>query len=337
MKEIITLLISIASLSSVLSQWQPDVRLTNDPAVSQTSLNSGWSIAASGDTVHVQFFDERNGSYTQVYYKRSIDKGVTWGPDTRLSTSTTYAERGSIAVNGAFVHEVWQDWRNSGWEIYYKRSTNGGTVWGTDTRLTNDGGNSWAPGVLVSGSVVHVLWTETRDGNTEVYYKRSPDGGMSWSSDSRLTNNSADSWYPAGAVFGSNVHVVWSDMRDGNYEVYYKSSTDAGVSWGNDTRLTNTLSSSQNPTITVNGSFVHIAWGDDRDGNFEIYYKNSTNGGLTWGNETRLTNAPGISLTPSFAFSGSNLHLTWEDMNATGTEKFTINAIPAEAQYLHTF
>ena len=76
-------------------------------------------------------------------------------------------------------------------------------------------------------------------GTDEIYYKRSTDAGVNWGTDTRLTNNTADSWYPSVAVSGSVVHVVWDDNRDGNSEIYYKRSTDAGVNWGADTRLTN--------------------------------------------------------------------------------------------------
>jgi hypothetical protein len=69
---------------------------------------------------------------------------------------------------------------------------------------------------------VHTVWQDNRDGNYEIYYKRSTDGGVSWETDTRLTNNTAGSWYPSIAVSGSIVHTVWSDDRDGNDEIYYK-------------------------------------------------------------------------------------------------------------------
>ncbi|MBM2841273.1 MAG: putative carboxypeptidase, partial [Bacteroidetes bacterium] len=34
------------------------------------------------------------------------------------------------------------------------------------------------PSVLVSGSVVHVVWQDSRDGNYEIYYKRDPTGNV---------------------------------------------------------------------------------------------------------------------------------------------------------------
>ncbi len=69
---------------------------------------------------------------------------------------------------------------------------------------------------------MHTVWVDDRDGDNEVYYKRSTNGGISWEADTRLTNNSTNSQYPSVAVSGSAVHVVWNDDRDGNVEIYYK-------------------------------------------------------------------------------------------------------------------
>ncbi|MBK7160950.1 MAG: hypothetical protein IPH77_21000 [Ignavibacteria bacterium] len=47
--------------------------------------------------------------------------------------------------------------------------------------------NAWC--VASSGSVVHVVWYDYRDGNSEIYYKRLIDGGVSWSADMQLTED----------------------------------------------------------------------------------------------------------------------------------------------------
>jgi hypothetical protein len=215
------ILLLLAVTSSLTAQWEPDVRLTNNTAISHTSNNNAWCIAASGSVVHVVWTDYRDGNY-EIYYKRSTDGGVSWGTDTRLTINTAISYFPSVAVSGSVVHVVWMDDRNGNDEIYYKRSTDGGISWGTDTRLTNNTALSEGPSVASSGSVVHVVWQDERDGNREIYYKRSTDGGISWGTDTRLTNNTAISWSPSVAVSGSVVHVVWSDTRDGNWEIYYK-------------------------------------------------------------------------------------------------------------------
>ena len=243
-----------------------------------------------------------------------------WGPDVRLtndpaSSRTSYNNAWCIVSNGNAVHIVWGDERDGNSEIYYKRSTDGGVSWGTDTRLTNASGASAAPSISLSGSAVHVTWHDTRDGNYEIYYKHSTDGGANWGADTRLTNASGASTNPSLSVVDSNLHIVWYDTRSGNEKIYYKHSTDGGVTWGADTQLsTNSgYSYALNPSISVSNSIVYVVWSDTRDGNPEIYYKRSTNGGTNWGIDNRLTNDSGLSNNPSIAISGSVVHIVWSD------------------------
>jgi hypothetical protein len=299
-------------IEDCMSQWQPDVRLTNDPANSSTSVNNAWCVTASGSVVHVVWEDNRDGNY-EIYYKRSSNAGISWGADTRLTNNNAQSRLPSLSVSGFVVHVVWQDYRDGNAEIYYKRSTDGGVSWGADIRLTNYIEASMFPSMSVSGSFVHVVWYDYRDGNNEIYYKRSTDAGVNWGADIRLTNNDASSQKPSVVVSGSVVHVVWYDTRDGNKEIYYKRSTNAGVSWLEDTRLTNNASTSDLPSVAISGSVVHVVWEDFRDGNFEIYYKRSTDGGVSWGADLRLTNNTGWSEYPSIAVSGQLVHVVWED------------------------
>lgn len=287
--------------------WGADTRLTNNAA------GSGYpSVTVSGSVVHVVWYDNRDGNL-EIYYKHSADSGVNWGADTRLTNNTANSYNPSITVSGTVVHVVWRDDRDGNDEIYYKRSTDSGVSWDVDTRLTNNTSFSEYSSVTVSGSVLHVVWADFRDGNDEIYYKRSTDAGISWGADTRLTNNSAISTRPSVSVSGTVVHVVWREDRDGNEEIYYKRSTDAGASWGTDTRLTNNSSLSWNPTVTVSGTVVHVVWYDFRDGNGEIYYKRSTDGGVSWGADTRLTNNTAESWSPSVSVSGSVVHVVWQD------------------------
>ena len=119
------------------AQWLPDFRLTNNPANSGTSPNNEWCVAASGNFVHVVWYDERDLN-KEIYYKRSADEGVTWGSDIRLTNQISTSTNPSIAVSGQIVHVVWFDGRDGNYEIYHKRSVDNGVTWGPDTRLTND-------------------------------------------------------------------------------------------------------------------------------------------------------------------------------------------------------
>ena len=305
------------NIEHCLCQWQPDVRLTNDTAASFTTYSNARCIATNGNIVHGVWKDHRDGN-SEIYYKHSTDGGSSWGLDIRLTNNPFQSENPSVAVSGSLVHIVWFDNRNVNWQIYYKSSTDGGLNWGAETRLTINSTHSRYPSVAVSGSIVHVAWDDNRDGNWEIYYKRSTDGGLSWGTDTRLTNNSAYSGSPSIAVSSQVVHIVWYDDRDGNNEIYYKRSNDGGINWGTDIRLTNNSANQQDPSISVSGLVVHIVWNDNRNGNYDIYYKRSSDAGLSWGNDTRLTYVSSNEFVPVLAVLGSVVHIVWQDYRDFG-------------------
>ena len=330
----------ILSSNESQAQWEPDVRLTNDPDVSWTSLYNARSIAASGNIVHVVWYDTRDGN-REIYYKRSVDGGVNWGTDTRMTNANGDSWYPSISISGLFVHVVWMDTRDGNTEVYYKRSTDEGVSWEADVRLTNNTSPSAYPSISVSGLEVHVVWRDY-PGNFEIFYKRSIDGGSNWGSDTRLTNNSAASYEASIAVSGQVVHVVWYDERHGiAEEIYYKRSVDGGVSWGDDIRLTNNAGDSWAPSVSVSDSTVHIVWYDHRDANWEIYYKRSTDGGISWESDTRLTNDAAQKSNPCISVSDQVVNVVWEDNRDGNYEIYykgsTDNGINWGADYRLTY
>ena len=310
---VITLLASLFAVSPLLAQWEPDRRLTYNSGNSRTPVNNARCVATSGDTLHVVWHDDRDGDY-EIYYKRSTDGGTGWSADARLTTAAQNSWYPSLAAAEADVHVVWADNRDGNFEIYYKRSPDGGTSWEADSRLTNAPDYSGYPALAVSPQRdIHGVWADYRDGNWEIYHKRSTDRGTSWGPDERLTDDPGASGYPSVAISETDVHIVWFDDRDGNDEVYYKHSTDRGTSWGPDERLTHDPGASGYPSLAVSGTDVHVVWFDDRDGNEEIYHKCSTDGGISWGADVRLTSDSSFSEHPSVAVSGPNVHVVWED------------------------
>lgn len=316
MKNVFLFIAVFFAVNSVWAQWEPAVRLTDDPGSSMTSgFTSSHTIAASGDSIHIVWYDDRSGE-NEIYYKRSTDGGLTWGEDVRLTSRDSVSVNPSIAVSGSVVHVAWTDYLGSSvtGEIYYKRSTDGGNTWSEDTQLSdNPGYYTWAPCMAVSGSTIHLVYYTFLSGSGEIFYLRSPDSGLTWEPVNQLTNDQSISAWPSISAIGPVLHVAWYDRRDGNDEIYYKRSTDAGITWGPDIRLTNYPLSSAFPCIGASESDVHIVWEESRDGNSQIYYKRSTDGGISWGEDTRLTNTSGASYYNNIAVSGLGLFVVWAD------------------------
>ena len=81
-------------------------------------------------------------------------------------------------------------------------------TWGTEKRLTWNAGNSSHPSVATDSSDhIHVVWDDDISGNFEIYYKKSTDGGNTWTT-KRLTTNPRDSFYPVIATDASCMNTI---------------------------------------------------------------------------------------------------------------------------------
>jgi len=245
----------------------------------------------------------------------------TWSSSKRLTFTSGISYFPAAAVDSNnHIYVVWYDNTLGNFEIYCRKSTNGGSSW-SKRRLTWTLDVSIYPAIAVDpNNHVHVIWQDHTPGNWEIYYKKSTDGGSSWTT-KRLTNNSSQSFYPGIAVnSASHIYVVWYDDASGNVEIYFKRSTDGGSSWTTK-RLTWTSGDSANPAIAVDSAnHLHVVWHDNTPGNFEIYYKKSTDGGSSWATK-RLTWTSGPSFSSAIAVdSNNNPHVVWEDETSGNRE-----------------
>jgi hypothetical protein len=239
--------------------------------------------------------------------------GDTWTKNKRLTWNEGDSEIPTIAVDGSNVYVFWCDNTPGNYEIYFKKSVDEGTTWTKNKRVTWNEGDSHFPATAVEGSNIYVVWQGYTLGNPGIYFKKSVDGGTTWTKGERLTNNASASYAPAIAVVGSNIYVVWYDETPGNDEIYFEKSVDGGDTWTTSKRLTWNTGSSYYPTIAANGSKIYVVWFDDTPGNDEIYFKKSVDEGDTWTTSKRITWDARYSRYPSIAVSASNIYVVWEE------------------------
>lgn len=86
------------------------------------------------------------------------------------------------------------------------------------------------------------------------------------------------------AANGSNVFAVWADVTPGNADIFFRRSTDGGVTWGQITNLSASPISSRIPQIAVSGNQIFIVWDEFTDFNasHRIMLRRSTDGGATF-------------------------------------------------------
>ena len=279
-------------------------------------------IAVHEDTVFVVWDQHGPASAREIFFRRSLDGGDTWEDEQQITQPTGEHKTGpSIAVSddGMIVHVAWIDARHGGildTDIYYVRSTDGGLTWEEEVRITEAPWGSTGPRLAVDGETVHLVWYDERKGYMvfDIYYRRSTDNGATWEEEVALSDSPNVDASSDVAVWEGNVHVIWYErLSAGEHIIHYRRSTNNGSTWGPSNIIVGPTTYVGFPSIATTGSDVCIVWFDDRDGPDEIYFKQSVDGGITWGEDTRLTYSSSKSRTPAISLSGDTIHVVWHD------------------------
>jgi hypothetical protein len=286
--------------------WSDDEDLSQNPDTAWCS-----SVVGNDSMLHLMYRAKR-GSWS-VCYRRSTNEGATWQAETVLVPGISFA--GGNVTNAAvdqYVHVLWPTYVSAdNTEIYYLRSTNQGSSWLPEVRLTSDSARSEDPAVAVSGAYVHLVWYETRTGSGNPFYKRSTDNGATWGSDVQLAADTTFSYFPMVAAAESAVHLAWTVNRGTGTHIRYRRSDDFGVTWGADAQMDSSNGSVSFPVLTATGSNVHLVWSDRRSGKSQVYHRLSTDCGVDWSREETLTYSSSNSSGPAMVALGSLLNVTY--------------------------
>jgi hypothetical protein len=200
---------------------------------------------------------------TRILFSRSTDHGETWSDPLRVSDFGGNCLDGDSTVEGAVPAvgphgEVYTSWAGP-LGIMFDKSLDGGLTWGTDIFVTDQPGG-WAfdiPGIFrcngmpvtacdISDSPyqgnIYVLWSDQRNGldDTDVFLKKSTDGGDTWSEIKRVNDDAtaAHQFFPWMAIdpLTGIIWVVFYDRRNtagDATEVYVARSEDGGETFVN--------------------------------------------------------------------------------------------------------
>ena len=331
MAMVMTVFVGIASATHEV--WSDDIRITTDPEASTNPV----IVIDSNNNSHISWQANRDGS-SEIYYAKLNYSANIQINEKRLTNDSERSSDPVIALDSdSNVHIAWIDTKGGGflgYKIYYTKLDNNGDTLVDDKQLTHHLEGALAPTIAVdANNTVHITWSDYRGGNPEIYYTKLDNNGDPLIDDKKLTYAPDRSYKPAIAVdLDNNVHISWYDgtvaiykgiYMMGIYEIYYTKLDNNGSTLVDIRRVTPyDLVRSCRPTIaTDSNNNVHIAWDDERDGNWEIYYTKLADNGNTLIDDMRITNFSGDSKLPKIAIdTDNNVHIIWEDNRDGNTE-----------------
>jgi len=266
-----------------------------------------------------------------------------FGPATIVDGPPAYgAAEPSLAVGSDGVaYLAFTGWGGSVTQsdIFFTKSSDGRT-WSVPVRVNNDaGGASQSEPALAldSANAIYIAWTDTRNGNNDVFFSKSTNGGLSFFANVRvndvMTNSQSEPALGMDPVNPHLVHVVWTDSRTAasGPDIYYANSTDGGLSFNPNSRVNNDAGAAEQgaPAIAVDAlGTIYIVWTDFRNANTspDIYATRSTNAGASVVANVKVNDDAGAAFqwVPSLAANGGKVEAVWADPRTAGSTGWDI-------------
>jgi len=292
---------SAVILATTSSDWLSPVKISpNYTDCGYLACKYGYpAIAVDSSGIYIVWQKYMNGTGNFVIYYANSSDGSNWSWQNVSNTSHDYQFPDIAVDSNGVAHIVWTN--NSAGYIFYTRSSN----WSDIKTIAYVG---QAPSISTVADGVHIAWQDYRGEGHMIYYKKLHLNGDLFINETLLANTSM---HPDIASNLDNVYVVWYDSRTGNNEIYLNKSTNGGSTWSNGVQITNSTYDSTQPAVAVGpDGKIYIAWSDNRDGNYEIYYAYSSDGS-NW-TERRVTNDPELSTNPDIAVDSHGINIVWQ-------------------------
>jgi len=312
-------------------------RSTNEGSTWSTSVkvndefpgNCAWpslDVDNSGN-LYVAWEQEGDGN---IYFSMSADSGKTWTPDVRVNEDVPgYKGAPSLAVDGdGNIYITWSDDRNGPADIYFAKSTDGGSTWTTPNVKVNSPSSGYqllSHTAVGDSGWVYAIWCDNRAGVWDGFFSMSKDSGGTWSPDVRVNDDDHRNVGDPRVAVGRDgvIYVVW---KVGG--IYLAKSMDDGQSWTNPNIKVNSdsldITTYQQPCVSVDDEEkVYVIWKARESGQPywpHIYSAMSSDSGTTW-------TAPEIRVDDSLCLGGEypsldvdplgNVYVAWDGSRIT--------------------
>jgi len=292
---------------------EPTYNWDSDPGMTVDVQGNFYAIVLSFNST-----SQPNG----FFLFQSTDKGITWSaPRTVVNgVSNVFEDKELIAcdrTNSPYHNNLYVAWARfinySTPAIYFTRSTNQGFNWSTPIQISDTQGNvQWPVPAVGTNGEVYVAWC----GSSSIRFDRSTDGGITFGNDRTVQTYASMNRYVKGTIltfsypsmdvditngpYRGNIYIAYMDNgSDGYPDIFFTRSTDGGNTWSSKVRINDDPVGNHidqfHPWLTVDRTgCISVMFYDSRnDPNnilCDVYLAQSTNGGITWLPNVRVTN-----------------------------------------------
>ncbi len=255
------------------------------------------TIDASGTGTVVIAWVNKNGINDGLYTSISTNQGLSF--KTIASAQIKRVDDGSsqspqnpcIRMDAAGQNSpiAWDAVKGGTRKIFFNKFNSSNTkVYANDIQISDDATSTAAskpwlatrPSTTGTGKVdIGVVWENTFGSDTNIAFDKSSTG-QTWGTDVQVNDDSNPSQAQKEPKIGidanGDIYAVWTDMRNGDWDIYCTYSIDNGISFKTSILVNadtgNAVQDKPSLYISADGNNLCMSWTDYRSGSGEIYY-----------------------------------------------------------------
>jgi hypothetical protein len=137
-------------------------------------------VSSEGNNVYVVWQGDSQSGNQDILMRKSTDNGKTFAKVINVSNDPAGSGNPEIKVNSSSVFVVWDGTTPGSNEIFYRKSINNGSNFDGIKNLSNDGGISYEPKVVLNKKNIEIYWRDYKNGHDEILMKKSLNAGKTF-------------------------------------------------------------------------------------------------------------------------------------------------------------
>jgi hypothetical protein len=177
----------------------------------------------------------------RLYLRTSADSGSTFGPARYIGKTSNwepgtypfYLAEPAIAIGTGVTYVAYLSAANT---LSVRRTTDQGVTWSSPKPISTTTSEGYT--LVATGSSALLAYTSTASGSMQALYRRTTNKGATWSSARAFaaSSNGRFSTRPQFALRAGVLAVAFKHGRPGDSPIWYRQSTDFGLTWSPLTR-----------------------------------------------------------------------------------------------------
>ena len=269
-----------------------------------------------------------------IFFSRSSSGANTWSAPIDISNAPGVSSEPALAIGpDNSINIVWSEKEvlNTGQEILYVGSTDGGKTWSPHMSISNTIGVSSAPTISAPpDGLLYTAWSDTTSGETnpDIFYCQRQHG--IWSKAVNISKSAGPSAQPSITSSKGKVFLTWSDSskRKTPAEIWLAVGG-AGGKFDTVLNASGTTGSAIQPCLAARGDDLTLVWTETNSESYQRGIRGivSSDNGSTFSKRFDISAFQGECKNPDSTIQAGNLYTVWEEVSGKVEGSLSIGLI----------